>query len=428
MLAQSIYRCSKQLPGLSEKARAEIQMAVADTLAVMAAGWDEPATRGMRSAYPAIRLPWEIDNSDAPASRALVWGAAAHALDYDDVHMTSVTHPSAVLVPAIEAMVRARPELGHRRVGAFALGLAVNVALGEALGFRHYEQGWHATSTIGSVAAGAAIAHLLELDETAFASSLAIAAAQASGLQRNFGTMVKPLQAGLAASAGLRAGLLAAAGVRGPEDVFGDANGFLATFGGDPAAVPALDVEVAVTTLSRKLFACCYMAHRPIAAALELHGSIDPAWLDDPALKVSVKVPPGCLKALTVAIPATGLEAKFSGEYTVAHALRYGALGLGAFADEAVGDAAVIDLARRVALSESAPDSTDLVGMDRGEVTMSASLAGRVVASAVVVAYPGSPAAPMTAAQLAAKLSDCVVGNAAIADDIMRRARAFASA
>lgn len=426
MLAGSIYRTSRELPGLSDRARAEIEMAVADTLAVMAAGWDEPAARGPRNACPAIRLPWETDNGGDPESRALVWGMAAHALDYDDVHMTSVTHPSAVLVTAIEAMVRARPKLAHRRAGAFALGLAVNVALGEALGFRHYEHGWHATSTIGSVAAGAAIAHLLDLDEPAFISALAIAAAQASGLQRNFGTMVKPLQAGLAASAGVRAGLLAAAGVCGPEDVFGGANGFLAAFGGDAAAMPELNVESAVTTLSRKLFACCYMAHRPVAAALELRQSLNPAALDDRALTVSVTVPPGCLKALTVSIPTTGLEAKFSGRYTVAHALRHGTLGLGAFMDAAVADSAVIDLARRVELSESAADSSDLVGMDRGEVTMSASLDGKIVVSATATTYPGSPAQPMTTEQLAEKLSDCVGGDVAIANGIMRGAKDFA--
>ena len=66
MLAGSIYRTSRELPGLSDRARAEIEMAVADTLAVMAAGWNEPAARGPRNAYPAIRLPWETDNGGDP--------------------------------------------------------------------------------------------------------------------------------------------------------------------------------------------------------------------------------------------------------------------------------------------------------------------------------------------------------------------------
>lgn len=426
MLAETIYDYSRNLDGLSDAARAEIEIAATDTLAVLVAGWDEPAARGVRNAYPAIRLPWESDNGGDTEARALVWGTAAHALDYDDVHMTSVSHPSAVLVPAIEAMARARPELADRRAEAFALGLAVNVALGEALGFRHYEQGWHATSTIGAVAAGAAIAHLLGLDRSGFCSALAIAAAQASGLQRNFGTMVKPLQAGLAAAAGVRAGLLAGAGVRGPDDVLGGANGFLNAFGGMTTAMPVLDAEQAAATLSRKLFACCYMAHRPIAAALELRKSIDISIVDQPAFEVTVTVPPGCLKALIVAIPATGLEAKFSGQYTVAHALRHGTLGLGAVTDEAVGEMAVVDLARRVTLCESEPAGAIAVGIDRGEVVIAATLDGRPQASAVVTAYPGSPALPITPDQLAAKLADCVNGDHAVESHVTQMARTFA--
>lgn len=426
MLAEAIHACSRDLPVLSGATRREIGIAAADTLAVLAAGWNEPPAQGVRNAYPAIRPPWESNNGGDTEARALVWGTAAHALDYDDVHMTSVSHPSAVLIPAIEAMTRARPDRSERRAEAFALGLAVNVALGEALGFRHYEQGWHATSTIGSVAAGAAIAHLLGLDRPAFCSALSIAAAQASGLQRNFGTMVKPLQAGLAASAGVRAGLLAEAGVRGPDDVFGGANGFLNAFGGAPAAMPELDVQKASATLSRKLFACCYMAHRPVASALELRKSIDPDIVGQPALSIEVTVPPGCLKALTVAIPLTGLEAKFSGQYTVAHALHHGTLGLKAFTDEAVRDPAVVDLAKRVSLREIDSDGSATVGIDRGEVTICATLDGQVIGSAVASFYPGSPAEPITAEQLTAKVADCVGGDAAAASRILEMARAFA--
>lgn len=427
MPAGSIFALSKGLRDLEPATRTEIERAYIDTLAVLCAGWEEPVSQAVRRTYPAIRPPWADPDvvADAEAA-ALVWGTAAHALDYDDVHMTSVTHPSAVLIPAIEAAVRLAPEASDRKADAFAVGLAVNVGLGNAMGFAHYAKGWHATSTLGAVAAGAAIAHLFELDERAFRSALAIAAAQSGGLQRSFGTMTKPLQAGLAAQAGVRAARLAKAGVQGPEDVFTGANGFLAVFEARPDARLDLDVGAAVAGLSRKLFACCYMAHRPVAGAIRLHHEGIAPILANPDVRVEVEVPPGCLKALTVDIPTTGSEAKFSGKYTVAYALTTGHLDLSAFLPDSFGRQDIIDLAQRVSLKETAAAGDAGVGIDRGCVSVSLVDEGAVTASATVEHYPGSPASPITDAELDAKLADCVAMGAPRETGLAARFRSMA--
>ncbi|WP_378941699.1 MmgE/PrpD family protein [Mesorhizobium sp. ANAO-SY3R2] len=406
VFVEEIFALSKSAVGVSATGRTEIEHAYIDTLAVMCAGWNEPVTQAMRKAFVDVTPIWQARNAIESETAALVWGTAAHALDYDDVHMTSVTHPSAVLIPAIEAAACLHPEAVSRKASAYAVGLALNVGLGQALGFGHYAHGWHATSTIGAVAAGAAIAHLLDLDQAGFSSALAIAAAQAAGLQRNFGTMTKPLQAGLAAQAAVRAGRLALAGVGGAEDVLEGTNGFLAVYGGNPETTLTLDVEAALKGLSKKLFACCYLAHRPVAAALQLHAEGRCSALE--GAEIDVLVPPGCLKALTVGIPSTGIEAKFSGQYTVAHALLRGELGLRAFLDSSVCDPAVIELAHRVALRESPGEQAAEIGIDRGEVRITILRNGVAEAFATVTHYPGSPALPITATQLAAKLADCV--------------------
>jgi len=427
MPAARIFALSSGAGDWPPATKREIERAYVDTLAVLCAGWDEPVTRALRQTYPDVGTPWGAGGAFDAEAAALTWGTAAHALDYDDVHMTSVTHPSAVLVPAIEAAARLLPGAQRRKAGAFAVGLAVNVGLGNAMGFAHYAKGWHATSTIGAVAAGAAIAHLLDLDERAFSACLAVAAAQSGGLQRNFGTMVKPLQAGLAAQAGIRAARLARAGLQGPDDVFAGANGFLAVFEGSPDARLELDVEAAVAGLSRKLFACCYMAHRPVAAAIRLHGQGISGMLADPDIRVEIEVPPGCLKALTVDIPTSGAEAKFSGKYTVAHALSTGGLGLSAFRPESVARPEFTGLARRVFLKETDAAGAAGVGIDRGSVTVSVVRGGSVAARASVVAYPGSPAAPITDAELEAKLVDCVAAGAPHEADLAARFRSMAT-
>lgn len=427
MMTEQILALSQNLQTLSPETKKEIERAFIDTFAVLCAGWDEPVTRALRKAHRGVCAPWDPANSVDVEVAALTWGTAAHALDYDDVHMTSVTHPSAVLIPAIEAAIRLEPKCTSRRAGAFALGLAVNVGLGSAMGFAHYAQGWHATSTIGAVAAGAAIAHLFNLDEGAFRGALAIAAAQSGGLQKNFGTMIKPLQAGLAAQAGVRAARLALAGIEGPRDAFGGSNGFLAVFGGSSDARPDFSIEAAATGISRKLFACCYMAHRPVAAAIQLHDAGAASILRDPEIRIDVEVPPGCLKALTVDIPSTGTEAKFSGHYTVAHALKTGRLGLSAFLPDNVSRLEVIDLARRVTLKESSSLANGEVGIDRGGVAVSLVRKGEVAASRTITHYPGSPASPMTDAELSAKLADCIAAAGSGESDLPRKIQSMAT-
>ena len=150
------------------------------------------------------------------------------------------------------------------------------------MGFSHYDKGWHATSTLGPLATAAAVAHLLSLGRAQIGNALAIAAAQAGGMQRNFGSDAKPLQAGLASAAGVRAALLAEAGLTGDADIFGPRGYFDLYAGAEPGEDAAsVSLEIDLRTLSRKLFPCCYMNHRLISAAFEarnnLPGGILPA-------------------------------------------------------------------------------------------------------------------------------------------------------
>src|SRR5690606_27852074 len=95
---------------------------------------------------------------------ALLNGTAGHALDFDDACPTMPLHPGTVLWPAILAVADRRTD-PDRVVRAVDVGNAVLRAIGEALPMAaHYERGWHATSTIGRLAAVAALAQLRGLD------------------------------------------------------------------------------------------------------------------------------------------------------------------------------------------------------------------------------------------------------------------------
>lgn len=393
---------------LSADERATLRLAVHDTMAVAFAGWHEPVTRLVADLYRGSG-PLLLDGSRASSVEhaALVHAVAGHALDYDDVHLASVTHPSVVVVPALLAVASSR-RCGEKEVlRAYAVGLAVTVALGNALGPNHYAGGWHATSVIGAVSSAAALCHLLRLDRAKTRSALALAAAQAGGMQRNFGTMAKPVQAGLAAAAGVRAAAMAELGVTGDADCFGP-NGFLDLYADHrPAGAAAVEIGIDTDVLSCKLYPCCYATHRLIAAALTARRQLPNGDLPGSA-RIRLSVPGGLLRPLRVIDPHTGLEGKFCAAYTVAVALAGGAVTLADFTDEAVHRPDIRALMGRIEVTEEPADDPLPTGIDYGTVRLTIEDAGGVAVAANVTAYPGSPQQPATKGELQAKVADCL--------------------
>src|SRR5436305_2075300 len=160
------------------------------------------------------------------------WAALAHVLDYDDLHLPSTAHISAVCVPAALA------HGGGAR--AYLAGAGVMARLGTALGWAHYERGWHATTTAGAPAAAVAAGLSLGLDAERLAVALALAVPAAGGVQRAFGSDAKSLQVGFAVDAGLRAARLAAAGARADPAAV---DAWLRLVGGDPSAVDSSGMD-----------------------------------------------------------------------------------------------------------------------------------------------------------------------------------------
>jgi 2-methylcitrate dehydratase PrpD len=140
----------------------------------------------------------------APLSDDARWAIAGHVLDFDDLHMPSTAHVSAVCVPTALALG------GGPR--AYLAAAGVMTRIGTALGWRHYSAGWHATCTAGAPASAAGAAVALGLPTEKIAIAMALAVPSAGGVQRAFGTDAKSLQVGFAVDAGIQAARLAAAG------------------------------------------------------------------------------------------------------------------------------------------------------------------------------------------------------------------------
>jgi 2-methylcitrate dehydratase PrpD len=314
------------------------------------------------------------------------WATLAHVLDFDDLHMESTAHISAVCVPAALAAA------GDAR--AYLAGAGVMARLGRALGWQHYAAGWHSTCTAGAPAAAAATAVAMGLDAEGIAAAMALAVPAAGGVQRAFGTEAKSLQVGFAAGAGARAARLAAEGATADP---GALDQWLTLVGGDAARLdlsgPAVPGGLAV-----KLFPCCYALQRPISAMRRL-----PRVAPERVSRIAVRTPQASLQPLIRRPAETGLEGKFSLEYALAAAILDERPGLDSFTDDAVARPPARALADRVEV-DALPGGDHLLA---GTVTIDVALEGGAPLRAQLDLPPGAPSRPPSADDLRAKVVDC---------------------
>ena len=253
---------------------------------------------------------------------ALVNGATSHALDYDDVHLVYVGHPTVALVPALLALGEAQGASGEDFLTAFVAGYETICRIGRLIMPGHYALGFHATATIGGFGAAAACARLLGLDRDKTAMAYGIAATQAAGLKSMFGTMCKPLHAGKASQNGLLAARLAARGFSSRPDALECAQGFALTHGPDFHPEAALADPPGGYYVRGNLFkyhAACYLTHAPIECARQI--AARPGFASDAVRAIQLRIDRGADKVCNIQTPRTGLEAKFSLRLTIALAL-----------------------------------------------------------------------------------------------------------
>jgi 2-methylcitrate dehydratase PrpD len=361
------------VPDIDDLALAD--RSLTDTIAVTVAAREHPVTKVAASLSEAGR-----------------WATAGHVLDFDDLHMPSTTHISAVCVPTALATG------GGAR--AYLAAAGVMARLGTALGWRHYSAGWHATCTAGAPASAAGAAVSMGLSPREIATAIALAVPAAGGVQRAFGTDAKSLQVGFAVEAGIRAAALAAAGASADHAALAE---WIRLVGGDPGRVdlagPAVPGGLAI-----KIYPCCYALQRPISALAAL---ADSAGLDAADVqRIELRTPAATVIPLIHHRPDTGLQGKFSLEYAAAAALLDRYPGFASFTDEAVRRNAARRLVSLVE-TELQPGGDWLLD---GELQAKIHAGNGVVHDAVLQYPPGSPARPPSADQLGAKISDCVAG------------------
>ena len=328
-------------------ARNVMQLSVLDWAACGLAGAAERSFDGFVAAN-ATEGPCQIfgGGTGSPTNVALINGTLSHALDFDDTHFAHIGHPSVAVVSA--ALVLAQQVDGSIPdvIDAALIGTEASVHVGLWLGRDHYQIGFHQTATAGAFGATIAAARLLKLSDAQIRAALGLTSTMAAGLKSQFGTMGKPLNAGLAARCGVEAALWALSGMTSVDDGLEGPLGFSETHHGQNNPTNLGLGVWQMETVSHKFHACCHGLHAMLEALADVNVETETIQ------SIHVTTHPRWLTVCNIAQPRTGLECKFSYSQTAAMALSGINTGdIEQYNDDAVKDQSLTLLAQKVAVT-----------------------------------------------------------------------------
>ena len=347
---------------------------------------------------------------------AFLNGLAIHADDYDDTQLATLpdrvygllTHPTAPVLPAVLALAERLRRSGSDALLAYLVGTETESKIAEAIDPRHYDAGFHSTATAGSIGAGAAASRMLALAADDTAAALGVAASSAGGLRENFGTMTKPFHAGRAAENGVLAAQLVVKGFTATHNVLEAPRGYFSAAGGgyDAATMEHLGDPwtFASPGVSIKPYPSGSLTHPAMTTMIDLirTNSITAGDVELVTVGTNRHMP----NALIHHRPKDHLAAKFSMEFCMAILLLEGRAGLQEFTDEVVCRPDVQAMIERVRFE------VDPEAENAGYNTMTSIVRvhlrdGRMVEGRAAFGK-GSPANPMTDAELREKFLGCL--------------------
>ena len=320
----------------------------------------------------------------SPTNAALANGVAAHTLDYDHFG-----HQSAVMVPCVFAAGESRSVSGRKLIEAYIVGVEINMMLAKAMGKDAQEMGLHPAGVCGSLGAAAAAARIFGLTREQIQVALGIAASLTSGLNQNFGTMVKPLHLGNAARNGIMAAELVSMGFTANPNIFDQQGGFF-------SALKAEDTREKLGKAFRflqpgiafKAYPCPYSSQRAVDAVIRIaeRHNVKP----EDVTEITCAAAPKTFRVLIHHRPKTSLEAKFSLEYLLAAGLLLRTFNEDCFDLKRVNDPVMRALVGKVR-SIDAPLKRETPG--EGDVTVQVRTRAGVFEETVTYA-PGHPKIP----------------------------------
>jgi 2-methylcitrate dehydratase PrpD len=395
---------------LPEEAVRKGKECILDTLGCMLAGCKEAEAEIMLKYIEETGGKTEativgFGHKTSAPNAALANGTLGHALDFDDAQDSIMGHPSVVILPAALSVGEKLRSSGEAVLEAFMVGFEVACKIGRGVNPQLYNNGWHATSVIGTLGAAVTAGKLLELNPSKMPSVLALAASQACGLRENFGTMTKPFHAGRAAENGVISALLVKNGFTASQRILEAKSGFCAAFSGQYDLNRIVDTfanpfEILSPGVRLKPYPSCLETHSIIESTLFLVESYDIHPEDVESVECGIS--PLAFDILIHKNPQTGLQGKFSAQYAVTTALLHRKASIEQFTDKRVQDPKAQAMVQKV----------ETVVHDEMEKTPQSSMVtirlkdGKEFSKRIDITT-GHPEKPMSQDQIIDKYSNC---------------------
>jgi 2-methylcitrate dehydratase PrpD len=342
------------------------------------------------------------------ASAALVNGALAHALDFEDTFDAAGGHPNAIAMPVMLALGERAGATGRAVLEAIAVGAELTCRLSLGLRSDPARRGWYHPPMLGALGAVLGAARLLQLTPAQAADALSLAMTGFSltaELKRSPDSTLRAIRDGLAARAAVDAVLLAQAGVRGfALPLEGEAGFFRMVSGEAPdeaAILDGLGDRWLIESLTMKQWPTCRGTHAAMEIARRMRAERIRAE-DVERIAVTVSSPDEMLMQPLAQkrAPATIIDAKFSIPFTAGVMLEQGELTLATFTDMATPA-----LAGRFDYTGSFGGDPALEGLTRFDVTLRDGTIRRYDQKRPA----GTTSGTVTAEELRAKFDACVV-------------------
>jgi aconitate decarboxylase len=289
---------------------------------------------------------------------ARINGAAMHVLDFEPM-WNPPNHALSPLLPALLAVAQWREASGYGRQGkallrAVAKGIEAQGRLRLASGqIEPSKLTMHPPGAVGPLAAAMACADLMALPQEQALAAVSMAASRCGSVLANVGTMTKALHCGDAAANGAEAAMLAAEGFTANVDAIGSPRGwgpalFGATFEPQHLTAALETARALQPGPAWKLFPSQFATHFVITAALELRANNPAVKWGEQVEHIELRTP--IMHYIDRPKPETGLDGKFSWQYTTAVALLDGQVEPKSFTQDRRFSADVVRLLEKISL------------------------------------------------------------------------------
>ncbi|NDA46994.1 MAG: MmgE/PrpD family protein [Alphaproteobacteria bacterium] len=347
-----------------------------------------------------------------PQQAAFANGALAHAMDFEDTHDASATHPNSASVPAALAIAETLNASGQELILALAISCDFVCRLGLGLEADPSEHGWYTPAIVSAFGAGIAAATLLQLDQRGMLDTLSLTLCQATcsaEIKRSPHSLIRSIREAFSAQAGVQAALLAQKGITGFDLPLEGKAGFYGLYGNGrfnkAALTKGLGQRFEGAYLSFKPWPTCRGTHVYIDILLRLmhdhhlnRDQIEVIEIDVNSLNLML-----CAPETQKLNPRTLIDAKFSLPFTLAFTALYGEPSLDEFTPDRLNDPAILSLAAHI--KHRVNSDWPYQQATRGRLTLRLK-DGRSFTLEDQIA-PGHPERPLSQTQLENKFRSC---------------------